>query len=63
MDKTLTKESSSERTPMRVADYKAAIAEMFAKMQILNEQIKETQAETDRVRAETRVILAQLKAD
>ena len=62
MDKTLMTKSASEWNPMRVADYKAGIAEIFAKMQVLNEHIKETQAETDRVRAETHEILARLRA-
>jgi prefoldin subunit 5 len=62
MDKTLLTEAGPQPTAGRVAGYKAAIAQMFAEMQVLNEQIKETQAETDRVRAETREILACLRA-
>ncbi len=62
MDKTITPNTVREPAVGRVAGYKAAIAQMFAEMQVLNEQIKETQAETDRVRAETREILARLRA-
>ena len=51
INKTLLTKANPERTTMRAADYKAAIAEILAEMGRLNEQIRTTQAETDRVRA------------
>jgi hypothetical protein len=44
------------------ADYEAAIEECLAEMQRLREKIDRDQADIDRLKVETRAILARLKA-
>ncbi len=62
MEKTLTVDPQAEPSAEEVTDYKAAIAEIFAQMDQIDERIKRNQAETEQLRAETRVMLAQMKA-
>ena len=44
------------------ADYKAAVVEYIRKVDCIQEQIVEDQKEIDRLKAETREILARLEA-
>ncbi len=44
------------------ADYEAAFAECLSQMQQMRERIDRDQAEIDRLKAETRAVLAQLRA-
>jgi hypothetical protein len=44
------------------ADYEAAIEQCLAEMQRLHEQIVRDQEDIDRLRAETKALLAELKA-
>lgn len=44
------------------ADYKAAIEQCLAEMQRLHEQMERDQEDIDRLRAETKTLLAELKA-
>ena len=62
MDKTLTTDALSETGEGQVMDYKAAIADLFTQMEIIDERIKQNQSETEQLRSETRVMLAQMKA-
>ena len=43
--------------------YKAQIAKVFAEMGVVDEHIRQTQAETAQLQAETRVILDQIQAE
>jgi hypothetical protein len=58
MENTITTEVALE-TP---ADYEAAIEQCLAEMQRLHEQIVRDQEDIDRLRAETKALLAELKA-
>ena len=62
MEKTMTADSKSESSEGDVTDYKAAIAEMFAEITRLEDQTRRSQMETQRLRTETREILARMKA-
>lgn len=62
MEKTLTADSNPESSEGEVTDYQAAIAELFAQMDLIDERIKRNQAETEQLRADTRVMLAQMQA-
>ena len=62
MEKTLTADSNSELSEGEVTDFQAAIAEIFAQMDVIDERIKRNQSETEQLRAETRVMLAQMQA-
>ncbi len=56
MDKTLTLKPNA-----KAEDYREAVREMFAEMDVLDARIAQNQAETERLRAETRTILRELK--
>lgn len=58
MADTITTEVSL-KTP---ADYEAAIDQCLAEMQRLHEQMERDQEDIDRLRAETKALLAALKA-
>lgn len=58
MEDTITTEVSL-KTP---ADYEAAIDQCLAEMQRLHEQMERDQEDIDRLRAETKALLAALKA-
>jgi hypothetical protein len=58
MENTITTEVSL-KTP---ADYEAAIDQCLAEMQRLHEQMERDQEDIDRLRAETKALLAALKA-
>jgi hypothetical protein len=58
MENTIATEVALE-TP---ADYEAAIEQCLAEMQRLHEQIVRDQEDIDRLRAETKALLAELKA-
>ncbi len=62
MEKTLMADPQAEPSAEEVMDYQAAIAEIFAQMDQIDERIERNQAETEQLRAETRVMLAQMKA-
>ncbi len=61
MEKTMTADAKPEASEGEVTDYKAAIAELFAQMDVIDERIKRNQSETDQLQAETRVMLAQMQ--
>jgi hypothetical protein len=58
MENTITTEVSL-KTP---ADYEAAIDQCLAEMQRLHEQMERDQEDINRLRAETKALLAALKA-
>jgi hypothetical protein len=58
MENTITTEVSL-KTP---ADYEAAIDQCLVEMQRLHEQMERDQEDIDRLRAETKALLAALKA-
>jgi hypothetical protein len=58
MENTITTDVSL-KTP---ADYEAAIDQCLAEMQRLHEQMERDQEDIDRLRAETKALLAALKA-
>ncbi len=63
MDKMLNAETNPNPGKKQKIDYKAEIADMLAQMHVIDEHIKETQAETAQLRAETRVMLDHIKAE
>ncbi len=62
MEKVLTTPSEGETSSDEVTRYKKDIAEMFAEMTRLEDQTRRSQMETQRLRTETREILARMKA-
>jgi phosphoglycolate phosphatase-like HAD superfamily hydrolase len=58
MSKTITPEVATDEA----AAYEEAVAQMLAQMQQANEKMGQDQEEIDRLRTETREILARLKA-
>lgn len=54
------KPAPSVEQPQTDAEYKAAVRTMFARMDELDAHIERNQAEIDRLKAETRVMLASL---
>ena len=58
MEQTLTKEQNKEEEN----ELQAAIQQIFEEIELVNVRIKRDQAEIDRLKAETRAILNQLKA-
>ncbi len=52
-----------EPEPQTKAEYKAAVALLFAEMRKIDESIKDSQAEIDRLKIETRLILENLKSE
>lgn len=62
MDKMLEAETKTGVVKKEKIDYKAEIAETFAKIHRLAEETNQSQAETARLRVETRKILDRLKA-
>lgn len=61
MDKTLTTDIPPETREGEGIDYKAAIADLFTQIDSIDERIKSNQSETERLRAETWVMLAQMQ--
>ena len=55
--------SFSQPTPEETVDLRMEIQRLFAEMEAADIRIKRDQKEIDRLKAETRVILAQLKAN
>lgn len=62
LENTLQTGASSEATETEVVDFQASIAELFAQMDVIDERIKRNQLETEQLRTETRVMLAQMQA-
>lgn len=62
MEKALTTPNEGEANADEVARYKKDFAEMFAEMTRLADQTRSSQMETQRLRTETREILARMKA-
>ena len=52
----------TQMSPQTEPEYKAAIEQCLVQMKRLREQINQEQAEIDRLKAETRAILMELKA-
>ncbi|MGI4787280.1 MAG: hypothetical protein ACRYFS_00370 [Janthinobacterium lividum] len=63
MEKTLGAKNKAGSAKKEKIDYKAEIAKMFAEMDVIDEHIRRTQAETTQLQAETRVMLDSMKAD
>ena len=62
MDKMLNAEANSDTRKTQKIDYKAEIAKMLAHMDAVSERIRRNQLETEQLQAETRAILAEIKA-
>ena len=62
MDKMLEAETKSGTGKKEKLDYKAEIAKMLAHMDVIDERIKNNQLETKQLRAETRLLLAEIRA-
>ena len=62
MDKTLNGETNSDAWKKQETDYKAEVEKMLAHIDVIDERIKNNQLETKQLRAETRVILAEIRA-
>lgn len=58
MNKTITYEPTADEP----ADYKAAVIEYIKRIDCVRQQMAEEQKEIDRLKAETREILARLEA-
>jgi hypothetical protein len=59
----LTPEVAHKPAVERVTDYKTAVADLFTQLDLIDERTKSNQSETERLRAETWVMLAQMPAD
>ena len=62
MDKMMTPEAAQQRSEPEPMDYKAAVAEILAQINEIDERIQRNQAETEQFRAETQVMLTQMQA-
>ena len=62
MDKMLNAETPNGTVNNRQIDYKAEVAKMLAHMDVVSERIQRNQLETEQLQAETRAILAEIKA-
>ncbi len=62
MDKMLNAEANSDTRKKQTIDYKAEITKMLAHMDVVSERIRRNQLETEQLQAETRAILAEMKA-
>lgn len=58
----MSKVTTFEPAADEPADYQAAVVECIEKVDYLRQQLAEDQAEIDRLKSETREILARLKA-
>jgi len=63
MDKMLTTNPYAEPTAEETINYQKSVAEMFAQMDQVDERIRSNQAEINRLKLETRAIIAELKAE
>ena len=57
----LNAEANSDARKLQQGDYKAEITKMLAQIDVIDERIKRNQLETEQLRAETRVILAEIR--
>ena len=62
MDKMLNADTGSDARKKQKIDYKAEITKMLAHMDVVSERIRRNQLETEQLQAETRAILAEIKA-
>lgn len=62
MDTTMESAAPLEVTPKADAEYEAAVDNLIAEMKRIREKMADDQREIERLRAETRAILAQMKA-
>ena len=62
MEVMMREANTFDSTDDEAADYKAAVIECIQKVDHLQQQMDEDQKEIDRLRAETREILARLEA-
>ena len=62
MDKMLDTETKMNAVKKEKIDFKAEIAKMLAHMEVVSERIRCNQLETEQLQAETRAILAEIKA-
>ena len=60
MDKMLDAETKA--VAGKKTDYKAEIADLLAQIDVIDERIQRNQLETEQLRTETRVILAEIRA-
>ena len=63
MEKMLETEAKPGAGKNQKIDYKAEIADLLAQMHVIDDHIRRTQAETAQIRAETRVMLEDIKAE
>ena len=63
MDKMLDAQTQNGTVKKQKADYKQEIRDLLAQMRTIDEHIRQTQAETAQLRAETWVILDRMKAE
>ncbi|MDQ3457704.1 MAG: hypothetical protein M3498_00140 [Deinococcota bacterium] len=59
-DKPLTLDTETEVTAAEAADLKAAIQQLFEEMEQVDARIESNQADIEKLRAETRAMLAEL---
>ena len=62
MDKMLNTETNPDARKKQKVDYKAEIADLLAQIDVIDERIQRNQLKTEQLRAETRVILAEIRA-
>jgi len=53
----------TDKTQAEATYYRAAITDLFAQMDLIDERIARNQSETERLRAETWVMLDQMQTD
>jgi uncharacterized small protein (DUF1192 family) len=57
----MTRSNLSQPAPKSASEYKAAIEQIFQTMERIDERIAKDQQEIDRLKAETRAILTELR--
>ncbi len=62
MDQMLKAEAAPDTRKTQKIDYKAEVTKMLAHMDVVSERIRRNQLETEQLQAETRAILAEMKA-
>lgn len=63
MDKILNAEANPDARKNQKLDYKAEITKMLAHMEVVSERIHRNQLKTEKLQAETRVMLADIQAE
>jgi len=61
LENVLTRGANTDSNTEEVSDLKAAIEQMFEEMERVNARIERNQTDVERLRAETRAMIAELR--